>query len=261
MNKCQTKEDEYLAEDSLSDCLSDSRLLQAWNQTSKELVNISGGLETGGGVAIDKSLLPHLKIEDNETLVLTAAHIVTGAPHTLLGTYDAEGQLQDLYRGQVVYSDMASDLAIVKVNISDRNQIPHSINYYDLRQAQTGEEAMAFRPDDEERLVGLFKVRCNDTYGAVTDATLRARHPQIKVSKNTNITLLDRPDQDGTSGSPLIGKDGKILGLVSQRIANARCNNVAENQSSCAGTVAISASQIRLFLKKADRELQNTISK
>lgn len=77
MNKCQTKEDEYLAEDSLSDCLSDSRLLQAWNQTSKELVNISGGLETGGGVAIDKSLLPHLKIEDNETLVLTAAHIVT----------------------------------------------------------------------------------------------------------------------------------------------------------------------------------------
>jgi hypothetical protein len=52
-----------------------------------------------------------------------------------------------------------------------------------------------------------------------------------------------------------------ILGLVSQRIANARCKNGSENQSSGAGTVAISASQIRLFLKKADRELQNTISK
>ncbi len=257
MAECRVHENDYLSEASLPKCLKDQSLLRAYRKASAEFVNVSGGLETGGGVAIDRSLLPHVAIEENETLVLTAAHIVAERKPTLVGTYDGKGQLQDLYRGKVLFADKAADLALIKVNIGDRKQKPQSINYYDLRQAQVGETAIAFRPEDEERSIGLFKVKSNETYGALGGAAIRKRNPEIVVSDKTQVTLLDRLDLDGTSGSALVGGDGKILGIVSQRSNAIACGKETRirQQFSCSGTVVISALAIRKFLEQADKEL------
>lgn len=208
-------------------------------------------------MAIDRSLLPHVAIEENKTLVLTAAHIVAERKPTLVGTYDGKGQLQDFYRGKVLFADKAADLALIKVNIGDRKQKPQSINYYDLRQAKVGETAMAFRPEDEERTIGLFKVKSNQAYGAAGGASIRKDNPEITVSDKTQVTVLDRVDLDGTSGSPLVGADGKILGIVSQRSNAIACGKETINrkQVSCSGTVVVSALAIRKFLEQADREL------
>lgn len=247
MPNCPAEEEVYLAESRLEDCLTNDNLLRAWRQSSSEYVNVSGGLETGGGIAIEKSLLPHLQLEEDETLVLTASHIVANGRPTLLGTYDKEGQLQDLYQGQVVFADASADLALVKVKIKDRNQRPRAINYYDLRDARAGEAAIAIQPEDEERNIGVFTVNGNSTYGSIGGAAIRAQNSQIVVADETTITLLNQPDLDGTSGSPVVASDGKILGIVSQRITIPRSDSVAR-------TVAISADQIRRFLRTANIE-------
>ncbi len=255
MAECDFIEGVYLEEAKLPVCLKNNDLLHAWNQSNTELVNVSGGRDTGGGVAIAKSLLPHLEIEENETFVLTAAHIVSSGRPTLLGTYDVTGRLQHLYRGQVLYTDVEADLALLKVTFKDRSQRPKTINFYDLRQARAGETAFAFRPEDETRSVGVFTVRLNDSYGAIGGAEIRARNPKMTVADTTKVTLLNQLDLDGTSGSPLIGGDSRVLGIVSQRLSIPRVprNSFGVNEVSESGTVVISSEQIKKFLEKVDQ--------
>lgn len=254
MEVCDKDAEGYFAEEDLSVCLGGSAangpdLAAGWRSAQSKLMNVSGGFETGGGIAIDPSLLPDLAVADDEVLVLTAAHLVVGKNHSLVGGYDAEGQLGRLRQGRVVYADSGVDLALIAARTDERSVRAHALNYYDLRQARPGEAVLAYAPDEEERRLSVFSVQSNSSYGDAGGAAVRARHPEVMVRDSAGVTLLSRPDSPGTSGSPLIASDGRILGLVSQRLS--RSNGASETQWTA--TVAIDAEEIRRFLSAARR--------
>ncbi|HMW89681.1 MAG TPA: serine protease [Candidatus Obscuribacter sp.] len=255
MEVCEKDDEGYFAEEDLSLCLgngTEQELLAGWRSAQSKLMNVSGGLETGGGIAIDPSLLPDLTVADDEVLVLTAAHIVVGKEYRLVGGYDSEGQLGRLHQGRVVYADSGLDLALVVAKTGDASVRPASLNYYDLRKARPGEAVLTYAADEEERRLSVFSVQSNSSYGDVGGAAVRAAHPEVMVRDSAGVTLLSRPDSPGNSGSPLIASDGRILGLVSQRLPSRLSDS---SEQSWTATVAIDADEIRRFLLAARNNL------
>ena len=73
MEVCDKDEEGYFAEEDLSLCLSngtEQELLAGWRSAQSKLMNVSGGLETGGGIAIDPSLFFFFFITNNNISVL-----------------------------------------------------------------------------------------------------------------------------------------------------------------------------------------------
>ncbi len=254
MEVCDKDEEGYFAEEDLSSCLNENgsegqALLDGWKSAASKLMNVGGGFETGGGIAIDPSLLPDLAIADDEVLVLTAAHLVVGKEHSLVGGYDGDGQLGRLRQGRVVYADSGVDLALVAARAEPSSDAARTLNYYDLRQARPGEAVLTYAPDEEVRRLSVFSVENNGSYGDFGGAAVRASHPEVLVRDSAGVTVLSRPDAPGTSGSPLIAADGKILGLVSQRLPS----SMRGREEPWTSTVAIDAEEIRRFLLAARR--------
>lgn len=68
-------------------------LMAVWQKKKDNLVAVSGQMDTGGGVVLNRSLLPHLQLAGNEGFVLTAAHIVDKKKSILVGRYDKGGTM------------------------------------------------------------------------------------------------------------------------------------------------------------------------
>ncbi|HMX47391.1 MAG TPA: hypothetical protein PKC93_15655, partial [Candidatus Obscuribacter sp.] len=134
----------------------------------------------------------------------------------------------------------------------DASVRPASLNYYDLRKARPGEAVLTYAADEEERRLSVFSVQSNSSYGDVGGAAVRAAHPEVMVRDSAGVTLLSRPDSPGNSGSPLIASDGRILGLVSQRLPSRLSDS---SEQSWTATVAIDADEIRRFLLAARNNL------
>ncbi|MFA7338367.1 MAG: serine protease [Candidatus Obscuribacterales bacterium] len=253
---------QYTAEAALesSDCPSNlttvwnEELSSAWKKEKSNIVAVSGQMEAGGGVVLNRAMLPHLAISNGESLVLTAAHLVDKKKSILVGTYDSDGEMGDMDQAKLVALDRTKDLALLRVSLSEKPRAD-GINYQDLGEAKPGKKALAVLTDDTTRSLGFFEVSASSSYGAVGGEAIRKQYPVVTMADDTNIVVFTTPDAPGTSGSPVVSEEGKILGLVSQRLPKIESNKVwLDNESKplWQQTAAVSSREIRAFLQDVD---------
>lgn len=229
-------------------------LMSAWHKTKDNLVAVSGQMDTGGGIVLNQSLLPHLQLAGNEDFVLTAAHIVDRKKSILVGRYDKGGTMADMDRAHLVALDRSRDLALLKVRFS-KGASGDGIATGDLGRADAGSKALAVLTEDTSRCPGIFQVVGASSYGKLGGAAIRRQFPVVSMVDRTGIVVLDTADTPGTSGSPVIGADGKVLGLVSQRLPRISGGAVAldgERQPQWVRTAAVSSGEIFAFLSDVD---------
>lgn len=232
-----------------------SELAGAWEKEKSNIVAVSGQMDAGGGVVLNRSMLPHLAISNGESLVLTAAHLVDKKKTILVGTYDSGGEMGDMEQAKLVALDRRKDLALLRVSLSAK-PLSAGMNYQDLAEAQSGRKALAVLTEDTTRSLGVFQVFTSSSYGAAGGAAIRKHYPTVTMADNTNIVVFTTPDAPGTSGSPVISEDGKILGLVSQRLPKIESNKVwldQEHKPLWQQTAAVSSREIRSFLQDVDK--------
>lgn len=253
---------QYTAEAAIesSDCPSDlatiwnEELSSAWKKEKGNIVAVSGQMEAGGGVVLNRAMLPHLAISSGESLVLTAAHLVDKKKSILVGTYDSDGEMGDMDQAKLVALDRTKDLALLRVSLSEKPR-SDGINYQDLGEAKSGKKALAVLTEDTTRSLGFFEVSASSSYGAAGGAAIRKQYPAVTMADKTNIVVFTTPDAPGTSGSPVVSEEGKILGLVSQRLPKIESNKVwLDNESKplWQQTAAVSSREIRAFLQDVD---------
>jgi S1-C subfamily serine protease len=149
----------------------------------------SGGTATGSGIVID-----------DEGHILTNNHVIEGASHIAvkLGESDTE------YTAEVVGTDPASDLALIKVK------------------APQG-ELDALRLGDSSKVeVGDPVVAIGNPFGldrTVTSGIVSALQRQIQAPNGfsiDNVIQTDAAINPGNSGGPLINAAGEVIGINSQ---------------------------------------------
>lgn len=230
-------------------------LASAWKKEKSNIVAVSGQMEGGGGVVLNRAMLPHLAISNGESLILTAAHLVDKKKSILVGTYDSDGEMGDMDQAKLVALDRTKDLALLRVSLSEKPRAA-GINYQDLAEAKCGEKALAVLTEDTTRSLGFFEVSSSSSYGAAGGAAIRKQYPVVTMADNTNIVVFTTPDAPGTSGSPVVSAQGKILGLVSQRLPKIESNKVLldrESEPLWQQTAAVSSREIRSFLQGVDQ--------
>jgi S1-C subfamily serine protease len=148
-----------------------------------------GGTATGSGFVIDP-----------EGHILTNNHVVEGANRisVKLGASDTT------YGAQVVGTDPATDLALLKVN-APADQL-HPLNLGDSSKLQVGDSVVAIGNP-----FGLDRT--------VTSGIVSALQRQIQAPNGfsiSNVIQTDAAINPGNSGGPLIDSSGDVVGINSQ---------------------------------------------
>jgi S1-C subfamily serine protease len=148
-----------------------------------------GGVATGSGFVID-----------SEGHILTNNHVVEGANRiqVKLGASDAT------YAAQVVGTDPATDLALLKVN-APSDQL-HPLTLGDSSKLQVGDPVVAIGNP-----FGLDRT--------VTSGIVSALQRQIQAPNGfsiSNVIQTDAAINPGNSGGPLIDSAGSVVGINSQ---------------------------------------------
>ena len=150
-----------------------------------------GGTATGSGFVIDHA--GH---------ILTNAHVVDGASkiEVTLGNSDTAQPVS----AQVIGKDPSTDVAVLKVNAPAADLHPLALG--DSSQLQVGDPVVAIGNP-----FGLDRT--------VTSGIVSALQRQIKAPNGftiNNVIQTDAAINPGNSGGPLIGADGRVIGINSQ---------------------------------------------
>ena len=148
-----------------------------------------GGLATGSGFLID-----------TEGHVLTNNHVVSGAKKIAVKLGDSE----TTYDAQVIGTDPATDLALLKVD-APADQL-HPLALGDSSQIQVGDPVVAIGNP-----FGLDRT--------VTSGIVSALQRQIQAPNGfaiSNVVQTDAAINPGNSGGPLIDAAGQVIGINSQ---------------------------------------------
>ncbi len=267
MSACPRKLGSYFQENELKSELCQGggnvwsdELSMAWNKGKANVVAVNAQMDAGGGLVLNKSMLPNLAIEENETLVLTSAHIVDSKTSILVGTYNGAGEMgsQGMDEAQLVALDREKDLALLKVSLSaSAGGLLEGIKSDDFSPARAGERALAVLTEDSSRALAVFQVSAVSKYGALGGGAIRRQFPLVTMTDDTSLVVLSTPDLPGTSGSPVISESGKVLGLVSQRLPDTGGNKVHFDKSHrpiWQTAAAVSSNEIESFLQTVDKK-------
>jgi S1-C subfamily serine protease len=148
-----------------------------------------GGIATGSGILIDK-----------EGHILTNNHVIEGASkvEVKLGSSDTE------HEAEVVGTDPATDIALLKVNAPASEEDPLSLG--DSSKVHVGDPVVAIGNP-----FGLDRT--------VTAGIVSALQRQIQAPNGFSISHVIQTDaaiNPGNSGGPLIDSAGQVIGINSQ---------------------------------------------
>jgi S1-C subfamily serine protease len=148
-----------------------------------------GGIATGSGFLID-----------NEGHILTNNHVVEGATKVEVRL----GSSQTEHEAKVVGADPATDVALLKVDVSASQQHPLSLG--NSAKVQVGDPVVAIGNP-----FGLDRT--------VTAGIVSALQRQIQAPNGFSISHVIQTDaaiNPGNSGGPLIDSEGRVIGINSQ---------------------------------------------
>jgi S1-C subfamily serine protease len=147
------------------------------------------GTATGSGFVIDK-----------EGHIVTNDHVVSGAETVSVTLGDSDNS----YDAQIVGTDPSTDLALLKVDAPEDDLTPLQIG------------------DSDDAKVGDPVVAIGNPFGldrTVTTGIVSALQREIQSTTSYSISDVIQTDASinpGNSGGPLIGADGKVIGVNSQ---------------------------------------------
>lgn len=181
-----------------------------YKKAVKSIVNIycayGDKLSAGTGIFINKHF------------ILTNAHVINNpdpdncAPFTFGKISCAYQDSSDAFRAELVYSDNAIDLAILKTEATNE-----SFNKLNLVEPVTGEKVFAV---GNAKNLGLSIVD-----GLVSNANANGK------------IMFSAPINHGNSGGPLYNEKGQIIGVVTSILTNANSIDYAINMKSILGFI------------------------
>lgn len=127
--------------------------------------------------------------------VVTSYHIVRDRPNITIALNGAD------YPAQVLASDPTNDIAVLKI---DATSIPLPVG--SARDIRVGEDIIALGFP----LASLQGQEMRATFGRVNALS--------SLNSDTRHLQVDAPVQPGNSGGPLIGPDGRVIGIMIARL-------------------------------------------
>src|SRR5262249_44814156 len=137
---------------------------------------------------------------DGEGHILTNNHVIENADNIEVKLGDSETE----YKAEVVGTDPASDLALLKVDAPSKEL--HPLTLGDSSQAEVGDPVVAIGNP-----FGLDRT--------VTSGIVSALQRQIQAPNGfsiDNVIQTDAAINPGNSGGPLINAAGEVIGINSQ---------------------------------------------
>ena len=174
---------------------------EVYHAASPSVVSISVTNESGGGNGSGFVI-------DREGHIVTNAHVIDGADEVIARFQDGT-----IVRGQEIGLDLASDIAVVKVNLRADQLTP--IPFGDSDNLVIGQTVLA--------IGSPFGQHCTLTSGIVSavDRTIRG----LTEYSIGGVIQTDASINPGNSGGPLINLDGEVIGVNSQIISGARSSS------------------------------------
>ena len=152
-----------------------------------------------------------LKISDDEVLVVTNNHVISGAKKIMVGFYGADSD-EDMVEATVKGTDSTRDLAVVLVKTKD---IPKDI-LENIAEVELG--------SSDDAKVGEMSIAIGNSLGygqSLTVGYISAKDRKVEVEEGT-MTLLqtDAAINPGNSGGALLDINGKLIGINSAKYAD-----------------------------------------
>ncbi|MCI8407662.1 MAG: serine protease [Lachnospiraceae bacterium] len=152
-----------------------------------------------------------LKISDDEVLIVTNNHVISGAKKIMVGFYGADSE-KDMVEATVKGTDSGRDLAVVLVKTKD---IPNDIKK-NIAEAKLG--------SSDDAKVGEMSIAIGNSLGygqSLTVGYISAKDRKVEVEEG-NMTLLqtDAAINPGNSGGALLDIHGNLIGINSAKYAD-----------------------------------------
>jgi S1-C subfamily serine protease len=173
----------------------DSILPQIYSQLIPGIVSIQVTSELGGGQGSGF-------VYNKQGFIITNFHVVEGAQ-----TIEVDFQSGLKVRGEIVSTDLDSDLAVLKVNVKESDLVPLELGDSDA--LQVGQSVIA--------LGAPFGLSGTMTLGIVSakGRALESKHTTAEGStySSGDIIQTDASINPGNSGGPLVNLAGRVIGI------------------------------------------------
>lgn len=133
-------------------------------------------------------------IDAENNLLVTNAHVVREASHKLF----VENNSGEQFEAISIYTDANSDLAILQITDPEFKKMAPIPYLLDNNQANLGESIFTLGYPKQEIVYGEGYISAENGY-----------------KMDTSFFQLSTAANEGNSGSPVISKDGKIIGVIS----------------------------------------------